>query len=190
MIVTTGDPAVLASVKRQFPAVPAGLSIGGGLARAVRRSVAPLRAALSRAELAAAGLAGWAAIHRRLARAEVLTQCQRQGIKTMVWTVNADRELARWMATPGVDALVTDRPGRAVLLREHQLADMTAGKIPPEMPARYPPLDPGDQRHPAADWRTGDVRAPRARCRQPPADVSVNLPAERRVIRLSLPVSP
>ncbi len=136
MIVTTGDPAVLASVKRQFPAVPAGLSIGGGLARAVRRSVAPLRAALSRAELAAAGLAGWAAIHRRLARAEVLTQCQRQGIKTMVWTVSADRELARWMATPGVDALVTDRPGRAVLLREHKLADMTAGKIPPEMPAR------------------------------------------------------
>ena len=131
MIVTTGDRAVLASVKRQFPAVPAGLSIGGGLARAVRRSVAPLhRTALSRAELAALGMADWAAIHHRLARAEVLAQCQRRGIKTMVWTVNADRDLARWMAAPGVDALVTDRPARAALLRAQQLGRQ------PESPRR------------------------------------------------------
>ena len=121
MIVTTGDRAVLASLKSQFPAVPAGLSIGGGLARALRRSVAPRRTALSRAELAAVGTADWAAIHHRLARAEVLAQCQRRGIKTMVWTVNADRDLARWMAVPGVDVVVTDRPARAVLLRGQQL---------------------------------------------------------------------
>ena len=79
------------------------------------------RTALSRAELAAVGMADWAAIHHRLARAEVLAQCQRRGIKTMVWTVNADRDLARWMAAPGVDALVTDRPARAALLRGQQL---------------------------------------------------------------------
>jgi glycerophosphoryl diester phosphodiesterase len=150
MIVTTGDRAVLASLKRQFPAVPAGLSIGGGLARSVRRCAAPLRrTALSRAELAAAGLAGWAAIHHRLAGAEVLAGCQRQGIKTMVWTVNADRDLVRWMATPGVDALVTDRPCRAVLLREHRLAALSAGKIPPERadPGHRGRADPsGDHR--------------------------------------------
>ena len=141
MIVTTGDRAVLASVKRQFPAVPAGLSIGGGLARAVRRSVAPRRrTALSRAELAALGMADWAAIHHRLARAEVLAQCQRRGIKTMVWTVNADRDLARWMAAPGVDAVVTDRPARAVLLREQQLGRR------PESPRRT-------SRGPGADAR-------------------------------------
>ena len=129
MIVTTGDSAVLASVKRQFPAVPVGLTIGGGLARAVRRSPAPLRkTALSRADLAAAGVADWAVIQQRLARAEVLAHYQRRGIKTMVWTVNADRDLARWVATPGVDALVTDRPARAIFLREQQLS--TAGKPP------------------------------------------------------------
>jgi glycerophosphoryl diester phosphodiesterase len=124
MIITTGDRAVLASVRRQFPAVLVGLSIGGGLARAVRRSVAPLRkTAVSRAELAAAGMAGWAVIHRRLASAEVLAHCQRRGIKTMVWTVNADRHLARWVATPGVDVLVTDRPARAIFLRDQHSCD-------------------------------------------------------------------
>jgi hypothetical protein len=42
----------------------------------------------------------WAVIHRRLARAEVLTRYQRQGIRTMVWTVNADADLAPWVASP------------------------------------------------------------------------------------------
>lgn len=121
MIVTTGDRTLLARLKDQFPAVPVGLSIGGGLARAVRRSVTPLRnTAESRAELAAAERADWAVIQWRLARPDALAYCQRRGIKTMVWTVNADRRLARWMATPGVDALVTDRPARAIFLREQR----------------------------------------------------------------------
>jgi glycerophosphoryl diester phosphodiesterase len=129
MIVTTGDREVVARLKGQFPAVPVGLSIGGGLARAVRRSVTPLlkTAAVSRAELAAAEMAGWAVIQWRLARAEVLAHCQRRGIKTMVWTVNADRALARWVATPGVDALVTDRPARAISLREQRALEPLSG---------------------------------------------------------------
>ena len=49
--------------------------------------------------------------------AEILARYQRQGIRTMVWTVNADADLARWVAAPGVDALVTDRPARAIVLR-------------------------------------------------------------------------
>jgi glycerophosphoryl diester phosphodiesterase len=128
MIVTTGDQMLLARLKDQFPAVPVGLSIGGGLARAVRRSVTPLRrTAMSRAELAAAERADWAVIQWRLAGADALAHCQRRGIKTMVWTVNADRHLARWVAAPGVDALVTDRPARAIFLREQRPLEPLSG---------------------------------------------------------------
>jgi glycerophosphoryl diester phosphodiesterase len=128
MIVTTGDRALLARLKGRFPAVPVGLSFGGGLARAVRRSVTPLRkTAASRAELAAAEMADWAVIQWRLAGAEALAHCQRRGIKTMVWTVNADRALARRVATPGVDALVTDRPARAIFLREQRAVEPLSG---------------------------------------------------------------
>ena len=102
-----------------------GLTMGsGGLGRALRL---PARApALSRVELARAGMPDWAVIHRRLARAEVLARYQRQGIRTMVWTVNADADLARWVAAPGVDALVTDRPARAIFLRRQQLSPCRA----------------------------------------------------------------
>jgi glycerophosphoryl diester phosphodiesterase len=127
MIVTTGDREVVARLKGQFPDVPVGLSIGGGLARAVRSVTPVLKTVVSRTELAAAEMADWAVIQRRLARAEVLAHCQRRGIKTMVWTVNADRALARWVATPGVDALVTDRPARAISLREQRALEPLSG---------------------------------------------------------------
>jgi glycerophosphoryl diester phosphodiesterase len=128
MLVTTGDRGALAAVKREFPAVPTGLTMGScGLGRALRFPARPARAAaLSRAELARAGMPDWAVIHRRLARAEVLARYQRQGIRTMVWTVNADGDLARWVAAPGVDALVTDRPVRAIFLRGQQLSPCRA----------------------------------------------------------------
>jgi glycerophosphoryl diester phosphodiesterase len=127
MIVTTGDREVVARLKGQFPDVPVGLSIGGGLARAVRSVTPVLKTVVSRTELAAAEMADWAVIQRRLARAEVLAHCQRRGIKTMVWTVNTDRALARWVATPGVDALVTDRPARANSLREQRALEPLSG---------------------------------------------------------------
>lgn len=124
MLVTTGDRGVLATVKREFPAVPTGLTIAsGGLGRAIRLAMHPARGlALSRVDLARAGMLDWAVLHRRRARAEVLARYQRQEIRTMVWTVNADADLARWLAAPGVDVLVTDRPARAIFLRGQQLS--------------------------------------------------------------------
>ena len=108
--------------------MPTGLTIGsGGLGWALRLSAHATRAsALSRVELARAGMPDWAVIHRRLAGAEILARYQRQGIRTMVWTVNADADLARWVAAPGVDALVTDRPARAIFLRGQQLSPCRA----------------------------------------------------------------
>jgi len=71
MIVTTDDRVALAWVKRTFPDVPVGLTIGGGLARAARLSAPLLREpSWSRAALDGAVRADWVAIRQRLARAD------------------------------------------------------------------------------------------------------------------------
>ena len=72
---------------------------------------------LSRLHRVVASRADVAVVHHRLARTGVLAECRRRGIKTMVWTVNGDRALAGWLASPLVDVLVTDRPARAIALR-------------------------------------------------------------------------
>lgn len=118
VVVTTGEVAVAAALKRRFPAVPVGLAIGGGVAETVRFTVRRVRTpGLSWLDPVVAGLADWAVLHHRLARTEVLAQCRSRGIKTMVWTVNGDQALSRWLASPDVDVLVTDRPARAIALR-------------------------------------------------------------------------
>ncbi len=67
--------------------------------------------------------ADWAAMHQRLALAGVLRQCHRQGLRTMIWTVNSDTMIARWLADPRVD-VVTDRPRHAIALREQLLRNV------------------------------------------------------------------
>jgi len=118
VIATTGDAALAAALRRAFPAVPVGLTAGGDLAETaryrLRRACMPR---LSRLDRVLAAGAGWAVLHHRLAGAALLAECRARGIRTMVWTVNGDRELTRWLATPGVDVLVTDCPARAVALR-------------------------------------------------------------------------
>lgn len=52
------------------------------------------------------------------ARAGVLRQCHRDGIKAMIWTVNDDKASGRWLADPRVDVVVTDRPVHAAMLRD------------------------------------------------------------------------
>ena len=61
--------------------------------------------------------ADWAAVNHRLARAGVLRQCHRAGLKTMIWTVDDDAEIKRWLADPRVTVLITNRPADAVALR-------------------------------------------------------------------------
>ena len=96
----------------------AGLTIGGALAHTARhlawRAGLPVQTPVD--AVVAAG-AGWAVVHERLARAGALAECRRRGLATMVWTVNDDTSLARWLGSPDVDVVVTDRPRRAAALR-------------------------------------------------------------------------
>jgi glycerophosphoryl diester phosphodiesterase len=118
LLVTMEAGPQAAALKGRFPAVPVGISIGGDLAQAARFVMGRVRQpGLSRLGQVLAADADWAVVHRRLARTGVLAECRRWRIKTAVWTVNADRELAQWLASPDVDLLITDRPARAIALR-------------------------------------------------------------------------
>ena len=118
LLVTTGDGPLATALGRRFPAAPIGVTIGGDLAQAAGFTARRLRTrGVSRLDPVLAAGSGWAVVHRRLARTGVLAECRRRGLKTAVWTVNADRELAHWLASPHVDVLITDRPGHAMALR-------------------------------------------------------------------------
>jgi glycerophosphoryl diester phosphodiesterase len=118
IIVSTGDEAAIGDLRRRFPAVPGGLTIGGDLAETGRYlAERARRRARSRVDAVTRVGADWAVVHERLARAGVLAECRRRGLATMVWTVNDDAALARWLSCPDVDVLVTDRPRRAADLR-------------------------------------------------------------------------
>jgi len=116
VIVTSRDPATVLAVKSSYPEVGAGLTIGGDAAQSVRHAVRWARPARWADVVAGAG-ADWAAVQLRLARIGVLAECRDRGVRTMVWTVNGDAPLRRWLASPDVGVLVTDRPGRAAELR-------------------------------------------------------------------------
>lgn len=118
LLVTLEAGSRAAALKRRFPAVPVGISIGGDLGQAARFAVRRVRdPGYSRLDPVLAAGADWAVVYRRLARTGVLAECRRQRIKTAVWTVNADKELAHWLASPDVDLLITERPARAIALR-------------------------------------------------------------------------
>ena len=118
-VATTLDDACATAIRARFPDVPVGLSLGrdlSGLA-APRRVRVRLAEIFPLPRLRACG-ADWCAVHHGLARAGVLRQCHRHGIATMVWTVNSDAAITRLLADSRVDVVVTDRPRRAVELRD------------------------------------------------------------------------
>lgn len=130
-VVTTGAAPLAAAIKRSYPDVPVALTIGGDLAQRARYTWQRTRAPrLTRADWVTGCLADWAAVHSWTARGDVLADCRRLGIKTMVWTVNSDGALSRWLAHPGVDVVVTDRPVRAAMLRSQLLAGAAAAGRP------------------------------------------------------------
>jgi glycerophosphoryl diester phosphodiesterase len=119
-VVTTADPEAVTVIGAEFPAVPVGLSVGFGpasITRDLRRLRWPLSFPL--AAVRASG-ADWVAMNYRYARPDVLDRCVAAGLRIMVWTVNDDRRLTRFLADPRVAVVVTDRPEHAVALRARQ----------------------------------------------------------------------
>jgi glycerophosphoryl diester phosphodiesterase len=118
IVVTTGDAAAIRELRRRFPIVPCGLTIGGDLAQTARYLAGRAQGRVrSRVDAVSAVKAGWAVVQERLAEAGALAECRSRGLATMVWTVNDDTALARWVSRSDVDVLVTDRPRRALELR-------------------------------------------------------------------------
>ncbi|MER5939840.1 glycerophosphodiester phosphodiesterase [Streptomyces sp. NPDC001928] len=117
-VATTLEDRSVAAISRVFPRVRTALSLGrhrGGvgparLARIRLSELLPMR------RIRACGATG-VAVHQRLARATVLREASRNGLFTMVWTVNEDRQMRAFLADPRVDVLITDRPRRALALR-------------------------------------------------------------------------
>jgi glycerophosphoryl diester phosphodiesterase len=117
-VVTTLEDRSVAAVKERFPAVPAALSLGRDLDEVPRaRRAATRLSELFPLRRLRACRADWVAVHRRLAAAGVLAQCHRAGIKAMVWTVDEDAEIRRWLTDRRVTVLITNRPADAVALR-------------------------------------------------------------------------
>lgn len=118
LILTTGDPAVIRDLRQRQPAVPAGLTISADLPETAHYLVQRTRGLVRRRlDAVLDSGASWAVVQQRLARPDLLADCRRHGLATMVWTVNEESAMTRLLASPDVDVLVTDRPGRAAALR-------------------------------------------------------------------------
>jgi glycerophosphoryl diester phosphodiesterase len=118
LLVTTRETGTAAALAVSRPSVAVGVTVGGDLPETARFAARRARhPRLSRLEPGLAAGAGWAVVHQRLARSGLLAECRSRGLATVVWTVNRDAALARWLACPAVDVLVTDRPSRAAAIR-------------------------------------------------------------------------
>lgn len=119
LVVTTLEDRSVAAVTAARPRVRTVLSLGrdgediarGRLVRTRIGELLPMR------RVRACGAHG-VAVHHRLARATVLREAARNRLFTMVWTVNEDAALRGFLGDPRVDVLITDRPRRAVALRD------------------------------------------------------------------------
>lgn len=117
-VATSLEDASILSIKQGFPEVTAALSLGRDLAEVPRATWASVRCSerfpLRRVR---ACRADWVAVNHKLARLGVLRSCSRSGVGAMVWTVDADNLIDRFLADDRVDVLITNRPQYAVRRR-------------------------------------------------------------------------
>ena len=117
-VATTLVDSSIGEIKKRYPEVTTALSLGRDLREVTRWLRLPVRARelYPLGRMRACG-ADWLAVHRRLARANVLRLCGRLGIPAMVWTVNGEPQMRRFLADSRVAVLITDRPRHALSLR-------------------------------------------------------------------------
>ncbi|QDI67984.1 glycerophosphodiester phosphodiesterase [Streptomyces calvus] len=118
-VATTLEDRSVAAITASHPRVRTALSLGRngsdlGRGRLVATRIGEL---LPMRRVRACGARG-VAVHWRLARATVLREAARNRLFSMVWTVNEDAALRGFLDDPRVDVLITDRPRRAVELRD------------------------------------------------------------------------
>lgn len=118
-LVTSLEEGSVAVVRRTHPQVPALLSIGRpahrlgrfGQLRVRAGEVVPFRA------VERSGATGVAA-HYLLATPALRSWCRWRGLQLLVWTVDGERALERWLHRGDVDVVTTNRPLAARLVRE------------------------------------------------------------------------
>ena len=121
-VATSLEDASILTIKEDFPQVTAALSLGRDLAEVSRTKRASVRySELFPLRRIRACRADWIAVNYKLAHWGVLKLCSQHRIGAMVWTVDADNLIDRFLTDERVNVLITNRPKYAVCRRE-QLA--------------------------------------------------------------------
>lgn len=118
VMVTTGEPASVRAVRSAHPAVDALLTLGrdarglpfGEQARVRLGEIFPF------SRITGCGATGVAA-HHALATPVLRAWCKARGMRLVVWTVDDDRSLERWLGRGDVDVVTTNRPMAALAIR-------------------------------------------------------------------------
>ncbi|MGH3712692.1 MAG: glycerophosphodiester phosphodiesterase [Micromonosporaceae bacterium] len=110
-LVTSLEEASVAQIKKTFPGVRVGLALGRHLVGApARRQLETRIAELFPVRRVRRCGADFVAMHHWLARLGTLRRCAAAGVPAMVWTINNDAMIDRYLGDRRVSVVITDRP--------------------------------------------------------------------------------
>jgi len=116
--VMTGGDASIRRIKEHFPQVRSGLTLGWDATGANPLLTARVRLSeLFPGRRVKACHADFIAANWQLARLTVLTYCAWRHLPAWVWTVDEEKQIARYVRDPRVGVLITNRPDIALRLR-------------------------------------------------------------------------
>lgn len=117
-IATTLEDVSIMNIKKAYPEVKTALSLGRSLDDLPRsRWLTTRRSEIFPISRLRACGADWVALNYKLARFGVMSSCRRHEIGVMVWTVDTDDRIDRFLADSRIRVLITNRPGYAVTRR-------------------------------------------------------------------------